>query len=77
MILNFKNGQGVERDIGQPNSYKETCEMIDKFLDKHNFKSYYTRIWKDNGKYVFDVGSHSEFFILDICGEVIEELEGL
>ena len=27
------------------------------------FKSYYTRIWKEKGKVWFDVGSYSEFFI--------------
>ena len=62
--------------------------MIDKFLKEHKFKSYYTRIQReyDNPcckidktkiRYVFDVGSHTEFFILDTKGKQIEEFKGL
>lgn len=36
---------------------------IQDFLDKHNFKSYYTRTWEVNGERWFDVGSHTEFFV--------------
>ena len=88
MILYFKNSAGIEREIGQPNTYKSTCKMIDKFLKEHKFKSYYTRIQReyDNPccktdktkiRYVFDVGSHTEFFILDTKGKQIEEFTGL
>lgn len=47
MILYFKNSAGIEREIGQPNTYKSTCKMIDKFLKEHKFKSYYTRIQRE------------------------------
>ena len=43
-----------------------------QFLDDHNFKSYYTRIWNtQDGNTHYDVGSHTEFFIwgfIDING---------
>ena len=61
---------------------------IKKFLEEHNFKSYYTRIQREydnpyckvdktKSRYVFDVGSHTEFFILDTEGKQIEEFKGL
>lgn len=44
---------------------KEISQQIKKFLDDHNFKSYYTRTWYENGYTWYDVGSHTEFFIVD------------
>ncbi len=44
---------------------KEISQQIKKFLDDHNFKSYYTRIWYENGYTWYDVGSHTEFFFVD------------
>lgn len=37
--------------------------VIKDFLQKHNYKSYYTRSWERNGIKWYDVGSHSEFFL--------------
>lgn len=34
------------------------------FMDKHNYKSYYTRSWTKDGVKWYDVGSHTEFFCL-------------
>jgi len=78
----------MEREICQPATYKEACHNISRFLLEHKFKSYYTRVQREYDtpyvkatktkiRYVFDVGSHTEFFILDTCGETIDELEGL
>lgn len=39
-------------------------KIIKKFCEERNFKTYYTRMWKDNNTTIFDVGSHSEFFHL-------------
>jgi len=77
MILYFQNSKEIEREIGKPDTYNEANEMIDKFLSDHNFTSYYSRAWKENDRYMFDVGSHTEFFILDTCGEIVDKLEGL
>jgi hypothetical protein len=41
---------------------------INKFLDKHNFKSYYTRVMPDGddpNRIILDVGSHTEFFKIE------------
>ena len=44
---------------------EEVHKEIKKFLDEYNFKSYYTRIWEENGRLKYDVGSHTEFFFLE------------
>jgi hypothetical protein len=66
MILNFQNSQGIERKIGQPNNQDEVMTIINQFLDERKFKSYYTRaILSEDGKSItYDVGSHTEFFVL-------------
>ena len=66
LILYFKNSAGVRREIGRGAAEKDIFKIIHQFLEEHNFKSYYTRTWineNDNKEKVYDVGSHSEFFI--------------
>ena len=62
MKLIFKSSNGKERIIAEPSNIDEVFNEINKFLDEHNFKSYYTRMWEENGRLKFDVGSHTEFF---------------
>ena len=71
MKLIFQNSRGKERVIAEPSSKEEVVKEIDKFLDEHNFKSYYTRICEENGRLEFDVGSHTEFFYVE--GMSLEE----
>lgn len=77
MRLLFKNRYDEEREIGTPKTNEETMTMISEFLKEHNFTSYYMRFWKEmkdgKSKYVFDVGSHIEFFILEGDIELFEE----
>ena len=42
----------------------EAQKLIRAFCDERNFKIHYTRVWNSDGKTVFDVGSHTEFFHL-------------
>ena len=65
MKLIFKNSRGKERVIAEPTNGDEIFKEINKFLDDHNFKSYYTRVWEENGRLKFDVGSHTEFFYVE------------
>ena len=65
MKLYFQNSHGVERLIAELLNKQEVNKEINKFLDDHNFKSYYTRVWEEDGRLIFDVGSHTEFFILE------------
>lgn len=39
-------------------------KKIQKFCKDRDFTIYYTRVWNSDGKTIFDVGSHSEFFHL-------------
>lgn len=65
MRLLFQDSHGVERVIAEPSNREEVNKEINKFLDDHNFKSYYTRVWEEDGRLVFDVGSWSEVFYLE------------
>lgn len=69
MILHFINTNNSTRNrvIAQVSSEKEAYKEISKFLQEHNYKSYYTRTWypKENIKR-HDVGSWSEFFDLEL-----------
>ena len=67
MELYFENSKGEMRCIAHVANMKETSKEIKKFLDEHNYKSHYTRMWgTERDGYgpclCFDVGSHSEFF---------------
>ena len=65
MKLFFQNSRDEERGIAESSNREEVNKEINKFLDDHNFKSYYTRVWEENGRLIFDVGSHTEFFFLE------------
>lgn len=62
MKLYFENSRGIERLIVEVANEEEAHKEINKFLDEHNYKSYYFRTWMENGRKCVDVGSHSEFF---------------
>ena len=66
MILNFQNSEGIEREIGRPNNENEAMDIINQFLDERKYKPYYTRAnFSDDGRSItYDVGSHTEFFVL-------------
>lgn len=61
--LYFVNRFG-HRELGTHLTEQEAAKKRNKFLDDHNYKSYYTRMWKDEqGNTWYDVGSHTEFFV--------------
>ena len=66
MKLIFQNSRGEERVIAEPQNREEVVKEINKFLDDHNYKSYYMNVCEyDNGKLRIDVGSWSEFMIVE------------
>lgn len=65
MKLIFQNSRKEKRVIAEPSNIEEVSKEINKFLEDHNFKSYYTRVWEENGRLKFDVGSWSEFMFLE------------
>ena len=66
MKLYFENSYGERRVIAEPATEEAALEIIHAFCEERNFKIYYTRSWRDKeGLKWYDVGSHTEFFILD------------
>ena len=65
MKLLFQSSNGNERVVSEVNSWCDVCKGINKFLDEHNFKSYYQRLWQKEDRVYVDVGSHTEFFIVE------------
>ena len=62
--LYFRDRFGNWRLLKENIQVEEVGNIILEFLKKHNFKSYYTRVWKDDfDNEWYDVGSHTEFFI--------------
>ena len=79
MKLYFENSQGKERLIAECETVKDVGKEIQKFLDDHNYKSYYWRSWGDEERVMIDVGSWSEFFLVDgiTHEEYLESLQKL
>jgi len=66
MNLYFRDSYGNKRLLASNiNSKEGVSEYIQTFLDEHNFKSYYTRIWYADNYTWYDVGSHTEYFMVD------------
>lgn len=67
MKLYFLARSGEERLLATVDTEEDAFREIQKFLDEHNFKSYYTRTWivpeKNNAIYV-DFGSWSEYMVI-------------
>lgn len=64
----FENSRHEEREIGTAVYIQGAYKIIDKFLEEHNFKSYYKNVCEiEKGKIRVDVGSWSEFFYIVEC----------
>lgn len=62
----FERANGERVLLGSNISEQEAMKIMAKFLEDHNFKSYYTRIWRVGNEVYYDVGSHSEKFLFTI-----------
>lgn len=67
--LYFKRSNGELILLAENVNNDEAFKKIHDFLDQHNYKSYYTRVWQKDDTVWYDVGSHSEFFCLKLKGE--------
>ena len=65
MNVYFKDSYGKKRLLERVYTNEQVWGVIKKFLDDHNFTSYYTRTWFADGYTWYDVGSHTEFFLVD------------
>lgn len=61
--LYFIRSNGEYKLLGENVTESQARMLRNKFLDEHNFKSYYTRSWKIDSGTMYDVGSHTEFFL--------------
>lgn len=86
MKLYFRDSHCKDRLLAECNTIQEVTKEISSFIKAHNFKSYYTRIWyetkgtktpyfiRDESRFIYDVGSYSEFFELRISRQELEKL---
>lgn len=67
MNLIFQNSQKEERVIAKVNSDEEAYCEIEKFCTERDYKIPYSRCWNsiEGNRTFYDVGSHTEFFILE------------
>lgn len=66
MKLYFEDSNLKRRLIAEPETEEGAMEFIHAFCEERNFEIYYIRSWRDmDGLKVYDVGSWSEFFLLD------------
>ena len=65
--LYFKNSMGVKRVIAEVPNEAEAMEEIYSFCNERNFTIYYVRSWETPDGFIkYDVGSHTEFFYLEV-----------
>lgn len=60
--LYFQRSNGQHRLLATDVTEQEAHAEMQKFMDDHNFKCYYSRSWEKDGVKWYDVGSWSEFF---------------
>lgn len=69
-LVSFENSFEERRLLGKATTWDEVNIIIQDFLIEHNYKSYYSRWWKEGEDLWFcDVGSHSEFFVVLECND--------
>lgn len=64
MKLYFLQSNGKRRFLQDCVDEHEAWRAIHQFCEERNFHIYYSRSWTENGETWYDVGSHTEFFIL-------------
>ena len=61
----FRRSNGEDKFLANCSDFYTVNEVIKHFLEEHNYKSGYSRMWKSApGVLKIDVGSHSEFFFV-------------
>lgn len=75
--LYFQRSNGNYLLIQEQVTEDEAMSVISNFLNRHNYTSYYTRYWREDGKTIYDVGSWSEFFVLAAADKIpTDKIEG-
>lgn len=61
----FRRSDGEDEFLANCSDFYTVNEVVKHFLDKHNYKSNYSRMWKSApGVLKIDVGSYNEFFFV-------------
>ena len=60
--LYFQCSNGEHRLLATEVTENEAYAIMQKFMNEHNFKSYYTRSWEQDGVKWYDTGSWTEYF---------------
>ena len=66
MRLLFQDSSGHKREIADVSSLEEAVKEIDECLKDYQLVCYGMRTWEYDGWIIFDVGSHSECFYLEV-----------
>ena len=62
----FRNSRNEERLLETVANKTDANKAILEFLKEKNFTCYYMRTWlAEDGRTMVDVGSHTEFFLLE------------
>ena len=66
MYLYFQHNNETVSLVSQNATEENAFKLINADVEKRNpkFKVYYIRCWKIKGHEIFDVGSHTEYYIL-------------
>jgi hypothetical protein len=75
MKLWFKGSDDKRRLIGDFDTESEARKVINKYCADRNFVIYYIRNWASNGLLMYDVGSHTEFFELEVGENYVPDRE--
>lgn len=62
--LYFERSNGERVLLAENVDLNGASKVLKKFLDDHNFKSYYTRMWQHENELWMDFGSHTQFMVL-------------
>ena len=69
MKVYFENSFRVERLIGKASTLEGAKNIVRAFCDKRYFRIYYIRSWiEPDGRMALDVGSHCEYFYIELEG---------
>ena len=62
--LHFERSNGERVLLAENVNWTVANVVVKQFLDDHNFKSYYTRMWQRENELWMDFGSHTQFMVL-------------
>ena len=65
MKVYFRDSHEKKRLLKEVETKESAWKVMQEFMDDHNFQCYYTRLWFADGYTWFDVGSHTEYFLVN------------